>query len=71
MKEYKIPITWESIDYFNIEAENLQEAIKLALQQFFIIPDDNYLEDSFGIDHEWISENYKEEYNYNKILNEI
>lgn len=54
-----------------MEAESLEEAIKLALQQFFTIPDDNYLEDSFDIDHEGVEEEYKEEYDYNKILNEI
>lgn len=71
MKNYKIPITWESIRYFDVDAENLEEAIKLALQQFFTIPDDDYLNDSFDIDHEGIKDNYKEDYDYNKILNEL
>ena len=52
MKQYSIPIIWESYKRYNVEAENLQEAVKLALREFLKEPDDNYLDDSFSIDHD-------------------
>lgn len=71
MKKYKIPITWQSIEIFHVEAESLEDAIKEALENFFKIPDGKYLEDSFDIDHEGLEEEYKEEYNYDKIIKKI
>ena len=50
MKEYDIPIVWQSYKRYKIYAENLEEAVKLALKQFLSEPDDNYLDDSFEID---------------------
>ena len=52
MKKYSIPIIWESYKRYDVEAENLQEAVKEALKQFLKEPDENYLEDSFSIDHD-------------------
>lgn len=60
MKKYSIPIIWESYKRYNVEAENLQEAVKLALKQFLSEPDDLYIEDSFSID-DIIMEDYQEE----------
>ena len=50
MKNYNIPIRWESYKRVSVKASNLQEAVELALKQFLSEPDDLYLEDSFEID---------------------
>ena len=69
--EYNIPIVWESYKNYKVEADNLEEAVKLALQTFFKEPDDYYLEDSFNIDG-IIKDNYlNEHFNLNKIINEL
>lgn len=47
---YKIPITWQSYKVYEVEAENLQEAVTKSLKQFLSEPDDNYIDDSFEID---------------------
>ena len=71
MKVYSIPIVWESYKRYIVNAENLQEAIKLALQQFLSEPDDNYLQDSFSID-EMIYDDYPEEdFDINEIYKEL
>jgi hypothetical protein len=65
MKTYIIPVTWSSVKTFTVEAENLQSAVKQALENFFEDPsqDDNYIEDSFGIDG-IVEDNYPgEDYN--------
>lgn len=50
MKEYNIPIRWESYKRISVEAENLQSAVYLALKQFLAEPDELYIDDSFEID---------------------
>jgi hypothetical protein len=71
MKEYKIPIRWESYRRIKVTAENLQSAIELALKQFLAEPDELYLEDSFEID-DILEEDYPEEdYNLQQIYNNI
>jgi hypothetical protein len=60
MKNYSIPIVWESYKRFNVEAENLQEAVTKALSIFLKEPDDNYIDDSFSIDN-MIADDYQEE----------
>lgn len=71
MKTYKIPILWESIQTFEVEAENLEDAVKAAVKEFLAIPDEHYLEDSFSIDN-MIDDDYPDEsYGINKILNEV
>lgn len=47
-----------------MEANNLQEALQLALDNFMSIPDDNYLEDSVSFDEIGIIERYPDE-NFN------
>lgn len=49
-KKYSIPIIWESYKRYDVEAENLQEAVEKALKNFLAEPDDHYIEDSFQID---------------------
>ncbi len=71
MKTYNIPIVWQSYKRIPVQAENLEEAVKLALKQFFSEPDEQYIEDSFEID-EIINEDYfNETFDLNKILEEI
>lgn len=67
MKTYEIPITWESYKKYSVEAENLQEAVTKALEQFFSEPDDNYLQDSFGIDEILFDEHPDEEFEWSKF----
>lgn len=55
--EYTIPIVWESYKNYKVEANNLQEAVKLALKLFLSEPDEDYLDDSYNI----IDENYPNE----------
>lgn len=64
MPTYTIPIQWVSIKDFDVEANNLQEALQLALDNFMSIPDDNYLEDSVSFDEIGIKERYPDE-NFN------
>lgn len=59
-KQYNIPIAWESYKTYSVEAENLQEAVTIALQTFLKEPDENYLTDSFTID-EMVYEDYQDE----------
>jgi hypothetical protein len=71
MKKYEIPITWQSIKVYKVEADNLQEGITKALKQFFNEPDEGYLEDSFDVDG-IIEDNYPDEdYDINKVLKNI
>jgi len=70
-KKYSIPIVWESYKRYEVEAENLQEAVTKALRQFLKEPDDNYIDDSFSID-DMIADDYKEEsFDIHKAFNEL
>ena len=60
MKNYSIPIVWESYKRYEVEAENLQEAVTKSLSIFLKEPDDNYIDNSFTID-DIIAEDYQEE----------
>ena len=60
MKNYSIPIVWESYKRYEVEAENLQEAVTKSLSIFLKEPDDNYIDNSFTID-DMIAEDYQEE----------
>ena len=71
MKVYSIPIVWESYKKYIVNAENLQEAVKLALQQFLSEPDDNYLNDSFSIDESVYDEYPEEDFNIKAINDEL
>ena len=71
MKTYKIPIRWESYKRIEVDADNLQSAIYLALRQFLSEPDDLYLEDSFEIDNILEDEYPEEEYNLQQIYDNL
>lgn len=71
MKTYNIPILWQSYKSYSVEAENLEEAVELALKKFLKEPDDNYLDDSFEID-DILGDDYPdEEFDLNKVLQKI
>lgn len=71
MKIYNIPIVWQSYERFSVQAENLEQAVEIALKEFLAIPDDNYIDDSFEID-EMLSDDYPdEEFDLNKILEKL
>ena len=71
MKEYNIPIIWESYKTYSVNANSLEEAITEALKLFLKEPDENYLDDSFQID-EIINDDYPDEdFDIHKILNKI
>lgn len=71
MKEYHIPICWKSYERFDVNAENLQEAVEKALKLFLSIPDSQYIEDGFEIDaiieEEYPDEKYSMEEAYKNI----
>lgn len=70
-KTYKIPITWQSFQEFEVEAETLEKAILIALKKFMSINDDNYIDDSWEIDG-IIYDNYpNEKFNINDITEEL
>lgn len=50
MKKYRIPINYQCVKVYEIEAKNLQQAVGQALEQFFEEEDDNYIADSYCID---------------------
>jgi len=50
MPKYNIPIRWESYKRISVEADNLKEACIKAVKEFLEIPDDNYIDDSWGLD---------------------
>ena len=71
MKEYSIPIVWESYKRIEVEADNLQEAVEKGLKQFLSEPNDEYIEDSFGIDEIIYDENPDEDFDMNLVYNNI
>lgn len=53
MKTYKIPCTWEMYGILEIEANSLDEAKAIALEDSSPLPDEkNYVDGSFQIDDE-------------------
>ena len=71
MKQYSIPIRWEGYKRIEVEAENLENAVYLALKQFLEEPDETYIDDSFEIDEIIYEEVPNENFNIHKIYNEL
>jgi len=71
MKEYSIPIYWESYKHYVVEAENLQEAVTKAVKQFLSEPDDNYISESFQIDESIDWDYPDEEFDINETYKEL
>lgn len=61
MKVYQIPIVYQSVITMTVEAEDLDKAVNKALNNFFAIPDENYIQDSFEIDKNYIEDYYPDE----------
>jgi hypothetical protein len=55
MKTYKIPVSWEVYGSLEIQANSLDEAIMIAEDSCLPL-NGEYIEGSFCIDHEVISE---------------
>ena len=71
MKQYSIPIIWQSYKRFDVDAETLEEAVTKALKQFFSEPCDMYLEDSFELDNVLEEEYPGEDFDLNNVLSKI
>ena len=48
-KTFKIPVSWEMYGYVNVEAESLDEAIKIV-ENDSNLPDGEYIGGSFEVD---------------------
>lgn len=71
LKTYKIPIIYQSIETFEVEAEDLQSAVYQALKIFLSTEDNTYIEDSFEIDSIVDDEYPDEKYDINVITNNL
>lgn len=70
MKTYKIPVLWQACQEYEVEAEDLQEAVTKAIKQFLSEPDDKYLEDTFDIDN-IVEEEYDEVYSWLTLMENL
>lgn len=70
MKTYKIPILWQSYQEYEVDAEDLQEAVTKAMKQFLSEPDDKYVDESFYID-DVIEEEYNETYSWMTLMQNL
>ena len=70
-KKYNIPIVWQSYKRYEVEADNLEDAVVLALKKFFMSPDELYLEDSFEIDEIVYDEYPDENLDINKVYKRL
>lgn len=54
MKEWKIPVVWEEYGFVKIEANTLEEAMKIARDDEGVIPlpEGNYVDNSWKLDTE-------------------
>jgi len=68
--EYRIPISWSSIKFYEVKAKNLQEAVNKAVKQFFSEPDQNYIEDSCEIDENIIAQ-YEEDFDEDEAFEKL
>lgn len=71
MKEYNILITQQSYKRYKVKVNNLEEAVELALKQFLSEPDEQYIDDSFEIDNIIHNEVPNENFDINKIIQEL
>ncbi len=68
MKQYSIPVVWQSMKRYNVDADNLQDAVAKALIQFLEEPDYFCIEDSFEIDGEGLEDYEGETYSMEDAL---
>ena len=58
-KWYKVPVSWQMYGYMDIEAEGWDEALEIAEDDGTSLPDGDYVDGSFEVDHdvlEWEKE---------------
>ena len=71
MKQYKIPIIYQSCQEIEVEADSLSAAVYQALKIFLAEPDENYLINSFEIDSIVDDEYPNEEFDIHQIMQNI
>ena len=57
--KYRIPATWQMYGWFEVEAENLQDAVDQI--EDLPLPKGSYVDDSFEIDSEMLVDDYPDE----------
>ena len=60
-KKYKIPVSWQMYGYMDIKAEDWDEAIKIAEDETTSLPDGDYIQGTFEVDHDIIEYEREEE----------
>ena len=70
MKNYRIPIIFQTSKEFNIEAESLEEVCVKAMSAFLKIPDDDYIQDSAEFD-DIIYDDYDENVDIDKVWQKL
>ena len=61
MKKYKIPVSWQMYGYMDIKAEDWDEAIGIAEDETTSLPDGDYVQGTFEVDHDIIEYEREEE----------
>tara|TARA_R110000824_G_scaffold396222_1_gene597564 strand:+ start:657 stop:917 length:261 start_codon:yes stop_codon:yes gene_type:complete len=61
MKKYKIPVSWQMYGYMDIKAEDWDEAIEIAEDETTSLPDGDYVQGTFEVDHDIIEYEREEE----------
>jgi len=75
MKVYKIPVTWEVYSLINVEAESLEEAIKIfdtkenSNKEYSLPTDSEYIDSSFKRDNDEICKLVNKHLNYEIQIN--
>ena len=52
MDTYRIPLVWQMYGHCDVDANSLEDAIKIALGPDTPLPDGSYVDDSVAVDHE-------------------
>lgn len=60
-KTYKIPYSWEVYGKAEVEADSLQDAIDIVESDEFPLPQGDYVDASFRVDHDIIHEMNEED----------
>ena len=60
-KKYKIPVSWQMYGFMDIKAEDWDEAIKIAEDETTSLPDGDYIQGTFEVDHDIIEYEREEE----------
>jgi hypothetical protein len=66
---YNIPVRWESVKVFKVDADNLDEAVKKAWEIFMGLPDADYIPDTGAVDEHVFDEYPDEEISDQTISN--